>query len=172
LSDSLKINGKELQACLTYFEAQTKVIAFQVKEADLYNNAIVKDSNSISDERKAAKRLSQAATEVIRRYEDIENIPSVASQMHYAWHATFLSNEAWASAWAEALEAMAKGMDADMVHVQQLEEEYQRAWKWADEEDKKFLNQLDMSAEDIAEIAARATTQMTENDSWEPELAD
>ena len=67
---------------------------------------------------------------------------------------------------------MTKGMDTDMVHVQQLEKEYQRAWKWADEEDKKFLNQLDMSAEDVAERAARATTQMTENNSWEPELAD
>jgi hypothetical protein len=172
LFDSLKIDGKELQDCLAYFEAQTKVIAFQAKEADLYNNAMVKDSGYISEERKAVKRLSLAATEVIRRYENIENIPSVASQMHYAWHATFLANEAWASAWAEALEAIANSMSADMVDVQQLEKEYQRAWKWADEEDRKFLKRLDMSAEDIAEIAARATTEITANDSWEPELAD
>jgi hypothetical protein len=172
LFDSPEIDGKELQDCLAYFEAQTKVIAFQAKEADLYNNAMVKDSTDISEERKAAKRLSQAATEVIRRYEDIENIPSAASQMHYAWHATFLANEAWAYAWAEALEPMSNGMSADMAYVQQLEEEYQRAWKWADEEDKKFLKRLDMNAEDIAEIAARATTQMTESGSWEPGLAD
>ena len=170
--DSPKIDGKELQDCLAYFKAQTKVIAFQTKEADLYNNAMVKDSNYISEERKAAKRLSQAAIEVIRRYEDIENIPSAASQMHYAWHATFLANEAWASAWAEALEAMANSMSADMVDVQQLEKEYQRAWNWADEEDKKFLKRLDMSSDEIAEIAARAATEMTDSDSWEPELAD
>jgi len=172
LFDSPKIDGKELQDCLAYFEAQTKVIAFQAKEADLYNSAMVKDNNYISEELKAVKRLSLAATEVIRRYEDIENIPSAASQMHYAWHATFLANEAWASAWAEALEAMANSISADMVYVQQLEKEYQRAWKWADEEDRKFLKQLDMSAGDIAEIAARATTEIIANDSWEPGLED
>lgn len=172
LFDSPKIDGKELQDCLAYFEAQTKVIAFQAKEADLYNNAMVTDSNYTSEMHKAAKRLSQTAIEVIRRYEDIENIPSAASQMHYAWHATFLANEAWASAWAEALEAMANSISADMVYVQQLEEEYQRAWNWADEEDKKFLKRLDMSSDEIAEIAARAATEMTDSDSWEPELAD
>lgn len=172
LFDSPKIDGKELQDCLAYFEAQTKVIAFQAKEADLYNNAMVTDSNYTSEMHKAAKRLLQTAIEVIRRYEDIENIPSAASQMHYAWHATFLANEAWASAWAEALEAMANSISADMVYVQQLEEEYQRAWNWADEEDKKFLKRLDMSSDEIAEIAARAATEMTDSDSWEPELAD
>ncbi len=170
--DSPKIDGKELQDCLAYFEAQTKVIAFQAKEADLHNNAMVKDSTDISEERKAAKRLSQAATEVIRRYEDMENIPPAASQVHYAWHATFLANEDWAYAWVEALEPTTNSMSYDMEHVQKLEEEYQRAWKWADEEDKKFLRRLNMDAEDIADIAARATTQMTENDSWEPGLAD
>jgi len=170
LSDSPKIDGKELKDCLAYFEAQTKVIALQIKEAELYNNAPITDNNYISEMRKAAKRLLQAATEVLKRYEDIENVPPAASQTHHAWHATFLSSEAWVSAWVEALEAMANGISTDMVYIQQLEEEYQRAWNWADEEDKKFLNQLNISDNDIAEIAARATTEINTKDSWKPEI--
>lgn len=174
LFGSPKIDGKELQECLACFEAETKVIAFQTKEADLYNNALVKYGNSImgnplaaSEACKAAKRLSQAATEVLRRHGEIRIVPATASAMHHAWYVTFYANAAWASATAKAIEAMAEGLNPNMTYIQQLVKEYQKAWRNARDEDKKFLKQLNVSAEDIAKIVARATT-IDETDSWNP----
>ncbi len=75
---SPKIDGKELQECLAYFEVQTKVVTFQTKEADLYNNTLVKYGNSItenplaaSEACKTAKRLSQLEPVKIRLMIDI-----------------------------------------------------------------------------------------------------
>ena len=129
-----KIDGSELQECLACFEAETRVIAFQTKEADLYNDTMVKYGNSIMENTlaaneacKAAKRLSQAATEILRRHEKIKNVPIAASAMHFAWYATFLANAAWAFATAAAIEAMANGMKPNTWYVQQLVKGYQEA---------------------------------------------
>ena len=177
LFSSPKIDGKELQECLAYFEAQTRVIAFQTKEADLYNNAMVKYGNSItenplaaSEACKAAKRLSQAATEVLRRHEELENVPVAASASNYAWYVTLYANVAWASATSEAIEAMAEGMNPNTMYVQQLVNEYQKAWRTADDEDKKFLKRLKVSAEDIAKIVTRSTSIDATDDDWEPKI--
>jgi predicted transposase YbfD/YdcC len=174
LFSSPKIDGNELQDCLACFEAQSRVIAFQTKEADLYNNAMVKYGDSISNNPsaakqavKAAKRLSEAANEVIRRHNQIQNVPDVASAMHYAWYVTFMANAAWASATASAIAAMAEGLNANTIYIQQLVQEYQKAWGRADKEDKKFLKRLKVNAEDIAEIITRATNIESTND-WEP----
>jgi septal ring factor EnvC (AmiA/AmiB activator) len=98
--------------------------------------------------------------------------------MHSAWNATFLANAAWASAMVTAIEsnifallAMAEGMNPQIKYAQQLAEELQKAWRRADDEDKKFLKQLKVSAEDIAKIVARAAT-IDATDDWEPKLAD
>jgi hypothetical protein len=178
LFGSPKIDGNELLLCLAYWEAQNKVTAFQTREADLYNNAMVKYGNSIgenplaaSEACKAAKRLSQAATEALRRHNEIENVPVAASAMHSTWKATFFANAAWASATAAAIEAMSKGMNPNMMYVQQLVKEYQKAWHRAQDEDKKFLKQLKVRAEDIARIS-RATTPDTADDDWEPQALD
>jgi hypothetical protein len=170
---SPKIDGNELRECLGYYEAECKLTAFQTKEADLYNNAMVKYGNSIienplaaSEACKAAKRLSQAASEILRRHEAIEHIPVSASAMHFAWYATFYANAAWASATAAAIEAMANGMTPHTMHVQQLVEEFQKAWHKAQDEEKKFLKRLKVSAVDIAKIIN--STAAAAADNWEP----
>jgi transcription initiation factor IIF auxiliary subunit len=174
---SPKIDGNELQQCLAFFEAETKVITFQTKEADIYNNAMVKYGNSIkenslaaSEACKAAKRLSQAATEVLKRHEEIKNTPIAASAMQFAWHVTLLANATWASATAAAIEAVASGMNPNMMYVQQLVKEYQEAWRKAQDEDKKFLKRLKVSADDIAKIVAHATAIDAADSKWEPNM--
>ena len=131
--DSPKIDGNELQECLTYFEAETKILTFQTKEADLYNNVMVKYSNSITvnplaaiEARKAAKRLSQAATEVLRRHEEIKNVTAAASTTHHAWYVAFYAYIAWAHASATAIEALVEGMNPDMMYIQQLVKEQKK----------------------------------------------
>jgi hypothetical protein len=177
------IDSKELQECLVYFEAETKVIAFQSKEADIFNSAMVEYGKSITESPLASKkmkistnRLAQSAAEILRRHEEIKNIPFSASAMRSAWHVAFLVNAAWASAMVEAIESnifaflkQAKGMNPAIGYAQQLTLEFKKAWRGADEENKKLLKKLKVSAEDIEEIMARATTAAT-NDTWEPKL--
>ena len=177
LFGSPKIDGKELQECLAYFEAQTRVVTFQTKEADLYNNAMVKYGNSITENPlaareacKAANRLAQSATEVLRRHQEIKNVPAAASAMHYAWYVAFDANRTWALATSKAIEAMAEGMDPHTMYVQQLVGQYQKAWRKADDEDKKFLKRLKVSGEEIAKIVARATSIDATDDDWESQV--
>jgi|GEM_PF-1250409 hypothetical protein len=177
LFGSSKIDSDELQQCLAYWEAQNKVTAFQTKEADLYNNAMVKYGNSISQNPsaaseacKAADRLSQAATEVLRRHNEIKNIPAAALAVHSAWRATFFANEAWTYATAAAIEAMSRGMSPNTAYVQQLVKEYQKAWRRAQDEDKKFIKRLRVNEEDIRRIT-RATMPDVADD-WQPQPSD
>jgi hypothetical protein len=177
------IDSKELEECLVYFEAETKVIAFQSKEADLFNSAMVEYGKSIMENTLAAKkmkistnRLAQSATEILRRHEEIKNIPFSASAMRSAWHVAFLVNAAWASAMVEAIESnifaflkQAKNVNPEIGYAQQLALEFKKAWRKADEEDKKLLKKLKVSAEDIEKIMARATIAAT-SDTWGPKL--
>jgi len=177
LFGSPKIDGKELQECLAYFEAQTRVVRFQTREADLYNNVMVKYGNSITESPlaareacKAANRLAQSATEVLKRHQEIRHVPAAASAMHWAWYVTFVANSTWALATSKAIEAMAEGMAPATVYVQQCVELYQKAWRKADDEDKKFLKRLKVGGEEIAKIVARATSAVAADDDWEPQV--
>jgi hypothetical protein len=169
-----KIDGIELQKCLEYFEQETKVVTFQTKEADLHNNTMVKYGNSIADNSlaaseavKSARRLSQSANELIRRHQNIKNVPSAASPASYAWDITLSSYLAWASANAAAIEAMANHMSPNWTYVQQLANENQKARKKANDEDLKFLKRLKVNTDEIAKIIARATS-LNSIESWEP----
>lgn len=169
-----KIEGDELKRCLAYFEAESRVTAFQTREADIYNNTLVKYLDSIAKDQSAARevhnaanRLLRAAHEVMRRHKAIESVPDAASAMRYAWHITFLAYASWAEAAASGTEAMAKGMTPQYRYVQQLLNEHQTAWRRADEEDKKFLKKLKVTANDIADIVTRSTDAGSA-DSWRP----
>ncbi len=184
---SPKIDGTELQECLTYLKAATKVIAFQGKEADLYNDAVVEYGNSIMehpgagvahDMKKATNRLEQAATEILKRHEEIKNVPVAASAMHSAWRESFLANALWASAMVKAIESspyalldMASGMTPQIEYAEQLAQEHQKRFSRAQDEFRKLLNRLKVSAEVRDTIEADAIITDDTND-WEPKITD
>ncbi len=170
-----KIEGDELERCLAYYEAQGRVAAFQTKEADLFNNTLVKYLYSVKDNPvaaskmcKAADRLVQAVHEVNRRHEAIQLIPDAASAMHIAWHITYQSVTAWAEATLSSMEALADGMIPDMAYVKHLVDEYQEAWRKAQEENKRFLMRIKVEAGEITGILSRID-KATAVDSWQPQ---
>jgi hypothetical protein len=170
LFGSPKIDGRELQECITYLEAENKVIFSQIKEAYIYNNAMAEYGKSIlenpsvaKDMIKAAKRLSQAATEILKQHEEIQNVPVAASAMYSAWHMAFLANADWASVMVIAIESnifalleAAKGMNHEIEYAQQLAERYHKAHRRAEDEYKKLLKRLKIGAEDKVRILASA----------------
>lgn len=173
-----KIEGKELQECLTYLDALGEVIACHSREADLYNDAMIQYGNIVmkdpslaaEDMKKATKRFSNAATDIIKRHGEIEDIPVAASATHSAWQTTFLANEAWTSAMVSAIEsdssallAQSRGKNLQIAHAEQLAIEYRKVWCKSEDEYKKLLKQLKISSEERDKIFARATA-MTDAD--------
>jgi len=91
-----KIQGDEFRKCLEYYSEETKIVVFQTREADLYNNALVKYGNSIPTDRRATKEMCQAANRLVQAANDIlqcrakmASIPNAASAMYFAWQTVF-----------------------------------------------------------------------------------
>lgn len=169
-----RITGDELQQCLTYYEAEMRINAFQVKEADLFNNTMVKYFESIIEDAEAARKMCDAANrrvqaiqEVLRRHESIHPVPEAAFSMRHEWYITFLAVATWAEATLSAMEAIANGMKPHFAYVQHLVGEYQTAWRKAQKEDRKFLRRLQVTPDVIDKIMRRCS-EAAEANNWQP----
>lgn len=168
------IVGDELQRCLAYYEAVMKVTDFQTREADLFNNTLVKYLDSMAEDQVAARqvcdaanRLVQCAQEVIRRHEEISSIPQAVYSMRYAWRWTLLAYATWAEATLSAMEALANGMTPHYAYVQDLLAKYHAAYGKAQKEDKKFLKRLQVTPDAFEKIINRCND-AGETDNWQP----
>ena len=169
-----KITGDELQQYLAYYEAEMRVLAFQTKEADLFNNTMVKYFESVTKDAVAAREMCdasnrrvQAIHEVLKRHKEINPVPEAASAMHYAWYITFLAVATWAEASLSAMKAIANGMKPHHAYVQHLVSEYQTSWCKAQKEDRKFLRRLQVKPHIIEKIM-RQCIETAEADCWQP----
>ncbi len=172
--NNAKINSNQLRECLHYLEESCQIAAFQAKEADSYNETLVKYGNSAPDDPtgtteilKATNRLAQAAKETLERHEDIDQIPVSASSMHHAWWATFKSYSAWASAKNKAITAGEQGEGIETTSIEKLMKEYQRDWIKAEREEKRFLKHLKLNTDDVSRMFARAENAVSA-EKWEP----
>jgi hypothetical protein len=169
-----KIQGTELQECLSYYNTQLRIGAFQTKEADLYNETMVKYVESAETSRvaarevsKAANRLSQAAIEILRRHEKMGCPPNSAQAVHFAFYAAYSAYASWASATSAAMEAIVNGMTPNRMYIQQLLEEFNRLWRRANDAEKKFLKRLKLDAYELQRMISKASAEALD-DSWRP----
>ena len=169
-----EITGAERQQGLAYYEAEASVTAFQTKEADLfnevlevYNDVLTEDPAAARHVSIAARRLVQAAKEILRRREEIQPIPQIACSMHWAWYITSTAYAAWAQATLSAMEALANGATPD-YYVRHLVNEHETAWRKAQRNEKKFLKQLRIPAREIAQIIERCI-KAAQVDHWQPD---
>lgn len=173
-----KIQGDELRRCLAYYEEEVKLTVFQEKEADLYNNALVKYGNSITIDSYAAKemcqaasRLAEAASEIMRRRDKMAPIPDAASAMYFAWQVAFSAYLAWATAQCAAIEAIASGMEPRGERVRELLEQFQKFHDRAQNEERKFLKPLKRSGiggSTLQKLLSDASA-IIASENWQPE---
>jgi hypothetical protein len=78
--------------------------------------------------------------------------------MHYAWWAALRAYSAWASAKNKALDAAMPGATPPSAYADNLLKEYHEAWIKAQDEEKRFVKQLKLSANDISKITNQART--------------
>ena len=169
-----KIRGDERQKCLSYYEQELKLKAFQEKEADLYNDAVVKYGDSMTIDNLASKemcgaanRLSQSASAILKRRGGMASIPDVASMMYLAWQMTYSDYSAWASAQYAALQAVANGMQPNIARVRELLSQSEKSRHKAENEEKKLLKRLKLNINDISTMLSNASAAVAA-DNWQP----
>ena len=171
LFGSPKIQGDELRRCSAYLEEEWKFKAFQEKEADLYNNALVKYGKSISTDSRAAKevcqavnRLAQSASEILRRRGEMTSIPDVAPAMYFAWQLTYSDYSTWATAQAVAIEAAVNGMEPYGERVRDLLSQSEKSRHEAEKEEKKLLKRLRLNDAEARQLFGDASAAIADED--------
>ena len=169
-----KIHGDELRKCLAYYEQELKVKVFQEKEADLYNNAVVKYGNSMTTDSlasremcQAASRLSQSASAILKRRGGMASISDAASLMYLAWQMTYSDYSAWASAQYAAIQAVADGMQPNVERVRELLSQSEKFRHKAENEEKKLIKRLNLNINDISRMLSNASAAVAV-DNWQP----
>jgi len=172
-----RIKEGERERCLAYYQAVTSISAFWDRESTLFNSTLVKYLDSITESpvagrkvRKAANRLVQATHEVIRRHEALQPFPNAALPMRGAYSVFFLSLKDWAEGTLAAMEALAGGMTPQYEYVQQLMTKYESAWREAQDEGKKLLKRLGLTADEIEGLLNQIhrSTDGAKSDNWQP----
>jgi len=170
-----KIGGDELQKCLNYLEEELKLKVLQEKWSDLYNNALVKYGKSISRDSRAAKemcraanRLAQSASEILRRRGEMASIPDAASAMYFAWQLTYSDYSAWATAQSAAIEAVANGMEPRGERVPELLLQSEKSRHKSEKEERKLLKRLKLSGDAAQKLFNKASAAIAA-ENWRPE---
>ena len=169
-----KIQGDERQECLAYLQEECKFRAFQEKEADLYNDAVVKYGNSMTTDSlaskemcRAANRLSQSASAILKRRAGMASIPDVASTIYLAWQMTYSDYSAWASAQYATIQAVANGMQPNIARVRELLSQSEKSRHKAENEEKRLLKRLNLNINDISTMLSNASAAVAA-DNWQP----
>ncbi|MFC1980223.1 tyrosine-type recombinase/integrase [Chloroflexota bacterium] len=178
-SSESKLSGEELDQCLAYIQEHYKLTAFQEKEADLYNNALVQYGGSLSTDSQAAqemvlvaKRFAQSARELRIRSNNIVPIPEPAAALHLAWHIVFSDLSAWVTAQCAAIEATANGMAPGKEYVRRLFKQTENSRKKAENEERKFLMRMrssGLTVGDFQRLESNAATAVGD-DNWQPSI--
>lgn len=169
-----RIEGDELQKCLTYLQEELKLAAFQDKEATLYKNASAKyvdapptDSLAPKEKCRAANRLAQAADEIVNRRGEMGPIPDAASAAYSAWQLAYSDYSAWVSALSSAIEVIAGGIEPPVRQVLELASQFQKSRNIARDEGYKFLDRLGLNGNAVQKLLNEAAVAVAA-DSWQP----
>jgi len=163
-----KIQGRELEECLAYFEAEYKLITFQTRETDRCNVALKKFGSAImnnvqaaQEACKATRRLSQSAQEILKRHYEIETVPARAILVFTTWSYTFSAYASWAKVAHSEVEAMANGQSENINYFEQFASKCREMQRSAEEENKKFLVDLNVNRKRINQIMNRVSLELT-----------
>ena len=169
-----KIEDYELQKCLAYLEKEWEIRAFQGKEVDLYNKALVEYSKEISTDStaakevyRAAKRLVQSAREILKRRGKVTSIPDTASAMYSAWQLAYSDYSAWTETQPGVVEAVANGLEPNSEHVQKLLLQTEKSRREAEKEEEKLLKRLKLSGDEAKKLFRKALDIVVAED-WQP----
>jgi hypothetical protein len=172
-----KIEGEKRQQCLSYLEEQWKINSFQKKESDLYDDSVMKFSNSgvtdnhvVKEMYRAANRLVQSVNESLRRLREISFVPDVASTAWHAWELRYSDYLAWATvqaAVADALLSNRANADAQLERLSKLTLQRDKSLRKAIDETTKLMQGFKLTDNEHARLFQVA--EYAQNENWQPE---
>lgn len=159
---------------LAYHGELAKLMAFQSKEADIYNNALVVYRSSMITSDKAAQEMCRTARRLVESAKAIVNyisrmltLPDVIATTHFFWQKTFLDYQAWAEAQAAAIEAIAAGMEPAGERVHELLLQAEKSEREAMKAEEKLVRRLGVKPSDIQQSLNNALVAV-EKENWQP----
>jgi hypothetical protein len=159
---------------LAYYGELAKLMAFQTKEADIYNNALVVYRNSLLTSDKAAREMCRAARRLVESAKAIviyinrmPTLPDVIAMTHFLWQKTFLDYQAWTEAQAAAFEAIAAGMEPAEERVRELFLQAEKSEREATKAEERLVRRLGVKPSDLKQSFNNALVAV-EKENWQP----
>lgn len=172
-----KLDHYELRECIDWLGRHYELTGFQDKEAELYNNALVRDGNSITTSKssanrvlKAGNRMVQAADELLVRHANMKDIPEAATADHYAWGLVFMQWKSLATTQLAAIESIVNGSNPNTEYLQGIMQQFNALEASAKKEEEKLLKRMGRSGVSLADIQSLVdkANQTLSKDKWQP----
>jgi len=168
-----EVPAEERETILSYLTEEWKIAAFQDLEAERYNNDATRYGNAdrgtadFANMIAAAKRLSQAATELDRRHSELGPITDEASSAYLSWQGTYMAYGEWASTILATCQAHEASVVPDVARIQHVFNQMEKYRERAQNEEGKLIRRLRLRGEDVRQLLqeSRATAK---SEKWEP----
>ena len=169
-----RLSNDERRAAFKYYEAAVRVTAFQEREGDRYNSALMSHMNSLDDPASAetmvaaSSRLKDSSRELRRRHGQLHSLPDIdlVTRDYAAWGLLYMKYEAWAQAQADAFVALAAGREPVTSRVAQLMADAEASRKEAEKASERLLSAMGIGASDIRRLH-QVAYEASELDDWE-----
>jgi hypothetical protein len=166
--------AEEREAALRYYEGSLKVSAFHEKEADTYNEELIRFQNSPQEAADlaalsaAAERLIIASEEALRRHASLESeAPPVAAADFSSWHSVFDRTVKWSKANREALRLVSLGQDASSANAPSYLNLVSYFQRIAEGKSRDLLKRMQITQDDYARVSSAVKIALGEED-WSP----
>ena len=170
-----RIDQEERNKCLSYLQEEMKLIAFREIEQRLFDEVFIQYYRQEHDKRgdiprdallNAAKRVVEAAKEILRRRRKITSVPDIASSMFYAYQKRFEDCLALKERQVDTMtQFVPEAGTADRLEESMVAEKKSR--DIALKEEKKIWRRLKLSDSDVLKMWNYAVdTVKAEN--WQP----
>jgi hypothetical protein len=170
-----KIKGTERDECLAYLEEETKLIILRSKEDSLYKDAVdrqgrlaYKNSLAAREVSRAANRLVQAISEIVRRRGEIASIPNAASATFLAWDKSYLAYSKYIIAEFDVWAAEANGVNPEQKHMRELYLQSRDLQRKALKEERKLVKSLKIGSKAAQEMLDNASATV-DAENWQPQ---
>ena len=164
-SNNSAIQANERHECLSYYEEEKKLQLILERVGRLFDKCLRKYEDEYFKARRWSSMekifevheyFSQAASEIVKRKQEMRVAPSPASSMSAAWEAAYLDYEASKDPSNIAAGYDAMEVRARKVRQKELVKKSNESWLKAREEEREFCKGLRISKTEVQMITANA----------------
>ena len=170
-----KIEGDERDKCLAYLEEESKLIIFRSKEDSLYKYVVdqqgslaSKNSLAAREVSRAANRLTQAISEIVRRRGEMTSIPNDASATFLAWDNSYLAYLKFITAESAVWTSEANGVKPEKKHMRELYSQSRDLQQKALKVERKLVKRLKIGGKAAQELLDNASAAV-DAENWQPQ---